>query len=894
MRRAKVQFVRRLPILCLLLIVLPILPVRAQSSPSEERAYEAALKSFSDELWGRAEQEWRDFTIRFPLSEKSSQAVLYQARSLVELERYSAAVQLLLDTLPQSAALRDEYLFWIAESHFRAGQGTAAAEAFAQVVREFPQSSRALEALLGQAAARASLEQWDEVISVLDNPAGLLKTAPRSSENHLFLARGWLLLAEALLASGNFQEAETILGSTELDQLNEALEWEKRRLLAEASLAAKRYDDALVASSNLVVAAAASGLRSHVADAILFQGLVQEAMQDVDGAIAAYRQNLTTNTPPSVQRRTLLRLSNLLIEHDRLQAARGVIEQFLGVATDQETMDLARLTLAELKLRQHMKPRVPSGDGEGQVAPTNLLEQAIATLDEVIQSAPSRTVRGKAYLYRGWAEWLQGRYTDSLAGFQQATELLPQSEELMVAYFKLADSQFQLEQFEAARENYLQVADSAPVVGGGALDLIESALYQALRASLELQRPDLASSDLGRLLEAYPHGFYASTSVLLTGQEINEGGDPVAARALFEEFLKQAPDSDRLPEIQLAIARTYESEANWSDAIQVYDALLELSNAAPVAAQAEYFKAMDTALLGQEAAALSQFTNFVVRYPTDELAPRAQWWIGDHYWRRQDFANAELNFQLLFQTWPNAADHLAYEAHMMAGRAAMERARPEDAIPYFTNLTSDLKCPPDLKPKAMFAYGDALMKVGSTATNDPYANYASAIKVFSSIERNYPSNELAAPAVGRVGDCYLVLGGSDPRAFLSASNAYQRAMLSPTAGVSTRSLAEIGMATVFEAQARKLDKPAATPMLEKALNHYLNVFYAKNLREEESPDVFLVKRSGLEAGRIAETLGLWRQARRIYERLIDLIPVMQQPLENKILKLSQQEPERPE
>ena len=66
-----------------------------------------------------------------------------------------------------------------------------------------------------------------------------------------------------------------------------------------------------------------------MADAVLFQGLVQEAMQDVDGAITAYRQNLTTNTPPSVQRRTLLRLSNLLIEHDRLEAAREVIEQFL-------------------------------------------------------------------------------------------------------------------------------------------------------------------------------------------------------------------------------------------------------------------------------------------------------------------------------------------------------------------------------------------------------------------------------------------------------------------------------------------------------------------------------------------------------------------------------------
>ena len=35
-----------------------------------------------------SEQEWRDFTIKFPLSPQLAQAVLYQARALVEEGKY--------------------------------------------------------------------------------------------------------------------------------------------------------------------------------------------------------------------------------------------------------------------------------------------------------------------------------------------------------------------------------------------------------------------------------------------------------------------------------------------------------------------------------------------------------------------------------------------------------------------------------------------------------------------------------------------------------------------------------------------------------------------------------------------------------------------------------------
>jgi TolA-binding protein len=861
------------------------LPVHGQAEKEAERAFEVALKSFDGEFWARAEQEWRDFTVRFPLSPRLREAVLYQGQALVELGNYPGAVQLLQENFSQAGPLSDEYLFWIAEAHFRAGNNRAAAQTFERAVQEFPESGRALEAVLGQASARARLGQWNEVIAILQATEGPLMKAPPYLDNHLLLARGLLLMAEAQLAVGDYQAARATLVAPELDKLDDALEWQKQYLVARTLRAVGQWTEALAASSNLVESATRADRPNLIAEATLFQGGVLEEMGKVDQATATYRSNLSPAIPAAAQRQTLLRLSELLIANDRLSEARLAIEEFLAINPAPDTADLARLTIAELKLRQHLQS-TGNGDPSGTL-PTNLVEQAISDLDEVIQAANSRRLRGQAQFNRGWAEWMRGNFLESSTAFGQAATLLPRSPEQATARYKWADALFRLEQYDGARTNYEFVVELAPLVGGAALDLVEPALYQSLRAALDMDRPDLADGVLRRILTAYPDGFYASTSVLLTGQELDAAGDPAGARGMFEAFLQKSPKSPLAPEIRMAIARTHESEGNWGSAIDVYDAILSDPLNRPVSARADYFSALATAMQGDESRAFNQFTNFVVLHATNQLAPRAQWWIGDYHWRQEDYVNAELNYQLLFKNWPTS--DLAYEARMMAGRAAMARLSP-DAIGYFTNLTSDLKCPPDLKPKAMFAYGDALMRLKSTVTNDPLANYAEAIKVFSSVERNYPSNQLAAQAQGMMGNCYLVLAGSDPpepRAYQAASNVYQRAIENPAATVAVRSQAEVGLATVLENQARTETGELREALLSQALDHLLNVFYEKNLGPDEEPDLFWVKQAGWEAGRLAELLQAWPQALKLYQRLEVMIPSLEPLLQNKILKASQ-------
>jgi len=378
-----------------------------------------------------------------------------------------------------------------------------------------------------------------------------------------------------------------------------------------------------------------------------------------------------------------------------------------------------------------------------------------------------------------------------------------------------------------------------------------------------------------RILDLYPASDLTDHSLLLVGEGLADSRQPAAARALFEQFQDQAPRSPLRPQVELAIARSFEQEQNWTAAIGKYGEWLGNYPTHALRPQAEYALALANFQAGNETNALAQFTNFVARFPAHDLAPLAQWWVADHFFRGGDFYHAEYNYKLLFQTWPT--NDLAYPARMMAGRAAFGRPDYPAAIGYFTNLTSDPNCPPDLNVKALFAYGSALMQMDSTDTNNPSLNFELATNVFGRICQLYPTNELGTLAWGEIGDCNLQMSAYD-----AATNAYAQVIGSPLADISARSRAQIGLGIVLEKRAAQAGNGDPAAWLQLALQNYLDVLYGKNLRDGEISDPFWMKKAGLQAAGAAETLGEWPQAVAVYQRLEDLLPPLRHSLENKI------------
>ncbi|MDB6018818.1 MAG: Tetratricopeptide domain protein [Pedosphaera sp.] len=883
----------------LIFLAFGCLPLQAAST-SEIKAFRAAKDSFSGGWWQRAEGEFVDFARKYPGSEFYAEAILLEAQARFKREEgstknFAAVSELLSAEAAHAGTSADQFAYWTAEAQLYGTNYTAAAEAFARLMKDYPAASSRLrlQAALGEAEARSKLTDWPGVIEALRQPTGVFQQILQAGPtNDLDLVmNGCFLLSEAELAKKDYAAAEAALQKAALLKGNWEQEWRRLYLLGRIQLASGRAEEALQRSTNLLELAAAPGRSEMQAESIAFQGDVLEQMDCLAAAVEAYEKNVAKEVAPEQRRQAMLKVVELNLRQNKTEAAAQKLEDFLSKYPGEAGADLKLLALGELRLKQYYAAGEtgPKIEGAPPVdAGTNLLQQAKTNFQNLITTFTNSPLRGKAELNLGWCLLAEGNIAESRTAFSSAVDRLPFSEDQAVARFKLADIQYLEKDFAGAITNYNSIIEQygalAPVKNG----LFEPALYQVVQAGLAQTNLTAATQAMDRILEWYPTGSLIQPAMLLVGQGLNREGSPAHAREVFSKFAAVSPDSALLPEVDLAIARTYEMESNWDGAIKKYEAWLGTYTNSPALPRAEFARAWANAEAGFDTNAFLLFTNFVARFQTNELAPLAQYWVADHYWRHDDFSRAEINYQVVFKNtnWPGSG--LADQALMMASRAAVARDAVREAITYYlTNLASNPNLPAELSLEAKFAYGDALTL--SKDTNNLGSNFREAIQVFSRILNADPTNRFTPLAAGRMGDCYLQLAELDPAHYQydSASNAYQTVIDSSVADVSARSQAQIGMAQCLEKTARLKPGSEQADLLGLSLDRYLDVVYGKNLREGEKFNLYWVNEAGKNAGRLAEEMNEWKQAVALYKHLLDLLPPLRSTLEKKIMKASE-------
>ncbi len=853
------------------------------ASSAENRAFKAAEDFFAGTFYEKAEAEFADFVRKFPESSRRPEAVLFQAEARLQQTNYGGAIELLWSSISAAGSWADQYQFWLGKAYFGRGNYLSAAEAFEKLVKDYPSSPWRLEAGIEQATALARLPDWPRVVELLQLPNGVFQCAVRTNAASEWVFRGYLLFSEAQLAQQNYSAAEATLQPLAKLLLSPKSAWQWQYLLCRIQLAEGRVEEALQNTTNLLFLASSTAQPDLQGDSAAFRAAILERLGRQDEAIAAYRSNLADAIPAERQRQALLKITELSLAQNKTTNAIEMLGRFVGQFPQAASADLAWLTLGELSLREHLARMNTNGFPNASTnasAATNYLGKALDAFTALTQNFPQSPFVGKGQLGLGWCFWLQEKMPESLKAFQAAVERLPLSVDQAYARFKLADAQFRLKDFAGAVTNYNAIVEKFAALQEVKTNLFEPALYQALRASLAANDLAAATSALAKLLAWYPKSFVTGGAVLLTGQQISRQGDPAGAREMFLAFVKSAPDAPMRPEVELAIARTYEQEKKWPQAIQQYEDWLACFTNHPARPRAEYFRAWANFQADNDTNALTLFTNFVAQSPPNDFTQLAQWWVADYYLATGNPQKAEENYQLLYKStnWPPS--RLTYQAQIMAGRAAVLRQGWKDAIGYFTNLTSDLNCPTDLWVQAMFDYGDTLMRQDST---NKLADYEEAIRVFSKICESFPTNQLAARAWGEKANCLLQWARSS-RDFEPAAKAFQEVLAAAGADVTARSMAKVGLAVVLEKQAQQKTGAEQSALLESALDHYVDVFYGKTVLrgDDDQPDLFWTKKAGLEAGRLAEALQRWSQALSVYQRLTNLLPSVSATLESRI------------
>lgn len=875
----------------LCVVVLGTAPLPAQES-AETRAFNAAARAFDLDTFERAEREFEAFVQSFPDSPQTPEAVLYLARAAIRQQKFQPAVELLTTHLSKAGALADRYRYHLGEAYLEGTNYQAAAETFARLIQEYPQSPRLLEASYGEALARFRLQDWTGVIARLQDPQGTFRTEAKGRSADELVARGHVLLGEALFEDRQYAAAEMVLRALNERDLLPEYKWRRQYLLSRLLVADRRPAEALSASTNLLALAAAAGQRNFLAESVALRGQIFEQLNDLEAAILTYTNNLADTVPAERRRQAFLKTIELTLSQDRMLDAAQKLETFFAQYPQEAGSDVALLTLGELHLKQGLVagPTNLVGAATNVVGATNHLLAALGQFDKLLATFTNSPLRAKAQLNRGWCLWLNGNLAACAAAFDAAAEQLPFSEDQAVARFKLADAQFRQKDFTNALQNYRAVLSNFTRLPRVIHSLGTQALYQILRASLEVGDLPGATAAVREVLRDYPQSSYAERGLLLVGQSYTHAGRPDEARAVLAQFVRRSPESPLRPEVERALARTFVEERQWSQAIAQYQECLKACGTNELRPPVLFDLAWAHYQAGADTNAFGLFTNFIAQFPAHPLAQSAQFWLGGFFYGQKDFVNAEKSFQDVFQKWPVSS--LSYAARMMAGRAAFARQLFSDARGYFTNLlndtVNDTNCPQDIVAEAFFALGDTLW-LEETDPNQPLQKIEEARVAFRRIPESYPTNRLVPLAWGRVGDCCLRLATEDSKFYESALEAYQK-VLAPElkADLSARCQAEMGLGIVLERQAQLRKPPESVVLLKAALDHYLNIVAASNVRDGEEVEPLWLKEAGLAAGSLAERLQQWNVALKLYERLKSALPTLGPVLDKKIEKVQQQ------
>jgi len=372
------------------------------------------------------------------------------------------------------------------------------------------------------------------------------------------------------LAGHDFTAAEESLRPFEKRLLSPTNAWQWQYLLCRIQLAADRPQQALDSTSNLLAMAGNAQDPALQAQSFAFKAGVLETLGKLDEAMATCTNNIAGSAPFERQREAIIKMTELALRLNRLGDAARILENFLGRYPQAPSTDLAWLTLGELRLRQEQDARLAREAGLATAAPppTNLLAQAQVAFETVVKKSPDTPLFGRGQLGLGWCFWFQTNLPESQKAFQIAVARLSPSRDLAVAHFKLGDVQFKLRDFEGAITNYQAVVANYAAQPAVETNLCEFALYQIVRAGLASGNLTAVTGALSKILEWYPVGFHTGHAVLLAGQAFGKTGRYDEARALFLECIKAAPESALRPELDLAIARTYEQQGAWTNAIE--------------------------------------------------------------------------------------------------------------------------------------------------------------------------------------------------------------------------------------------------------------------------------------------------------------------------------------
>ncbi len=324
-------------------------------------------------------------------------------------------------------------------------------------------------------------------------------------------------------------------------------------------------------------------------------------------------------------------------------------------------------------------------------------------------------------------------------------------------------------------------------------------------------------------------------------------GDNKAAREL-KQFIRDFPKSPRVSEAWVSLAEL----AFHSSPPRIEEARTDLARAAdskPTAAateRADYLMIWIEDSAGtDETKVIELVKRFLEQHGASPFAPEVRMKLAEIFYRRQDFANAQTQFEILAQENPdnsmgeNALFFAAESAMSSMGERSLDRA-----IVLFDQV---VRLNGALRWAARNEQAIIERKLGKPQD---------ALVLYDEVLKSDAGPSEKREALCGKGDIFFEMAGSHPENYQRALEIYEQLASDKNTPIHWRNQALFKKALCLE---KKNDRPGA-----------LATFY-KVLEEETRPDgrseLFWYYKAGFNAARLLEDDSKWESAAAVYEKL---------------------------
>ena len=481
--------------------------------------------------------------------------------------------------------------------------------------------------------------------------------------------------------------------------------------------------------------------------------------------------------------------------------------------------------------------------------------KAVEALRTFGEEFPAHRLQGDALLQRAEQALDAGDTNESVRLLKEAQKHADEPRLQRLIQMRSAFVSFRLKAFDRALAEFTKAAERWPELHieagyNAGLSAVRAGNYKRALHELECLKADPESGMLAAELELEIALHRAST------------GQSQSDEAL-QAFIRSHPQHPRIGDARVALAELYSIEADRpqigvglgnSRVLREHAASLlrtvandPQSSQAAVQAKALAIFLADASKERNEDEVLQQGEAFIRDYPGSSLASQMRMKLGEVYFRRKDYANAEAHFATLAAQQPEAG--LTETALFLAGQCASSLLNPgsvDRALGYWDKVAS---ANGPLRWKARYQQAAVKSRLGEEAEGailfDLILNAGEGVDA-----------DLRAAARCSKADALLSLAKRSGAALEDALQEY-------------RKLAGSGAPPVWRNQALyKVGKALETRQPDEALKAFYAVLDAPG--STEVGEFFWLHKAGFDAARLLENQSAWRDAVALYERLSSL------------------------